>query len=1461
MKQWVLKKTTIIFILFIVCSTVFAFTPMMVYATSLTGLDGIHTFYNTSFNYISGSDTATSNDGYFLLKGSKYELNADNTCAWIDDATTATEETVYFDVTKSSTLGSFTLNSVDLGEYRDGIFNNVYVVGFANGKEIFSTTQYSNDKNGTSISHFPLNCDAAAGKIIDSFRIYYTKGAGSGFAHYDFSIYSFTISNASTEPAPDTIAPAAVTNLILSDTDTTSGVDGRDFTVSFDDSTDDSTDVLNYNIYIYKDGEEPVDKAAMDLLSESSKVAVKTITKTAGDDGADANLGSGVTADSKGQLLTAGDYRAIVTAQDAAGNYSYTKIGTKVAIAADVTTSLNITGSPLAENAGTTTVTATLSGVLSQAVTVNLGFAGTAVSGTDYTATDNQIAILAGETTGSITFTGVNDSVDENDETIIVDIASVSGASENGEQQVTATITDDDAEPTVSINAPSVIEGDTGTANLVYTVTLSSASGKTVTVDYATADGTATTANSDYVAIGNTTLTFAPGETSKTITVSVNGDNTHEPDETVLINLSTPVNASIIDTLGTGTINNDDSPSISINDVSIAEENAGTTNLSFTVSLSKPSAGTVTVDYVTAQNTAIAETDYITKNGTVTFTAGQTTQTTTIVLIGDTINEEDEEFYVDLSNASNGITITKAQGVGTITNDDVAPTLSIADVTVTEGNLGATNAEFTVTLSAASGKTVAVNYVTADGTATVGNDYLASSGSLSFPPGETSKTITVQVSGDILDEIDKGFEVNLSSASNASISDSKGIAIITDDDAPPAVSINAPSVIEGDTGTANLVYTVTLSSVSGKTVTVDYTTANGTATTANSDYVAIGNTTLTFAPGETSKTITVSVNGDNTQESDETVIINLSNPGNASIIDTQGTGTITNNDKPNIKVFGNTAEITNGDTTPSTTDCTDFGSTEVAGGTVTRIFTISNIGNDALVLSGTSPYVTMSGTNKSDFSVVTSPAITITNGGTTTFSIKFDPSSSGTRNAKITITNNDNNNNPFVFDIKGEGTVPSSNNNTPSVPTPKDDKADIIFGGNAKKVVATAKVEEKDNVKATTITLDDSEVQEDLDKMDKENQDKTKVNKVIIPVNNNSNIVIGELNGQTIKAMEDKKVALEIKTERVSYTIPATDINIDEVSDRLGKQIKLKDIKVSVKISDSSKETVSIVQNTADKNSYQLVVKPVDFEITCRNGISEITVSKFNNYVERTVAIPDGIDPKKITTGVVLNSDGTFSHVPTAIIVVGGKYYAKINSLTNSTYTVIWNPVTFKDVENHWSKDYVNVVGSRLIDSGVGNGNFAPNKAITRAEFASMMVKALGLKGTNFPNKFSDVKKSDPCYSYIYTAYEYGILEGYTNGKFGPQDLITREQAMTMLSKAMKTTGMNGDVSKADINQLKLFKDSDDISSYAKQAVSICTKYGIFSGDTKGKLTPKDSFTRAESATVIIKLLQKSKLI
>lgn len=223
-------------------------------------------------------------------------------------------------------------------------------------------------------------------------------------------------------------------------------------------------------------------------------------------------------------------------------------------------------------------------------------------------------------------------------------------------------------------------------------------------------------------------------------------------------------------------------PAFSIDDVNQAEGDAGTTNFTFTVTLSVASSQPLSVQYATVDGIAVAGSDYAAASGTLSFAANETSKTVTVAVNGDTASEVNETFFVNLSNAS-GATIADSQGVGTIRNDDGLPGLAISDVTKFEGQRGSTSFTFTATLSYASANTVTVYYVTADGSAkTSDKDYTAASGTLTFNPGEISKTITVSVRGDTKVEPDETFFVNLSSPTNAILADSQGLGTIRNDD-------------------------------------------------------------------------------------------------------------------------------------------------------------------------------------------------------------------------------------------------------------------------------------------------------------------------------------------------------------------------------------------------------------------------------------------------------------------------------------------------------------------------------------------------------------------------------------------------------------------------------------------------------------------------------------------------------
>jgi len=452
------------------------------------------------------------------------------------------------------------------------------------------------------------------------------------------------------------------------------------------------------------------------------------------------------------------------------------------------------------------------------------------------------------------------------------------------------------ATPSISISDAQVVEGNAGTATMTFNVFLSAASASTITVGFATANGTATS-GTDFTA-NSGTVTFLAGQTMQSLTVSVLGDVTSEPDETLLVNLSNPVNASIADGQGAGTIKNDDAlPALSISDVTLAEGNSGTTSFDFTVTLTPASTFPVTISYATADDTAIAGSDYQATSGSLTFAAGQTTKTVSVLVTGEVTTEPNEDFFVNLFNPGNA-SVSDAQGQGNITNDDANPSITINDPSVVEGNTGfGPNMNFVITLSNPTSITLSVPFSLVDGSATVGSDYQTNSGSFTVFPGATTAQVSIGIIGDTNVEPDENFFMNLGATSGATIADNQGVGTIINDDglASPGISINNVTVTEGNSGTVNANFTVSLTASSASTITVNYATADNTATVANLDYVTNAGV-VTFTPGQTSQPVTIVVNGDTSFEANETFFVNLTTPANGIIIKAQGTGTITNDD-------------------------------------------------------------------------------------------------------------------------------------------------------------------------------------------------------------------------------------------------------------------------------------------------------------------------------------------------------------------------------------------------------------------------------------------------------------------------------------------------------------------------------------------------------------------------------------
>jgi Tol biopolymer transport system component len=460
--------------------------------------------------------------------------------------------------------------------------------------------------------------------------------------------------------------------------------------------------------------------------------------------------------------------------------------------------------------------------------------------------------------------------------------------------------------PSLSIANVAQPEGSASSpGSATFTVTLSPASTQIVTVNYATANGTASN-GTDYTG-KSSTLSFAPGETSKTITVNFLGDENVEGDETFFVNLSQPTNAALTAAQGVGVIVNDDAvvPTLSIADATASEGSASAPgSATFRVTLSPSVAQNVSVNYATANSSAIAGSDYNEQSGVLSFAPGETSKTITVNFVGDTVQEGDETFAINLSQPT-GAVLSRAQATGTIINDDVGPlpSISINDVTLTEGNAGIVYAVFTVTLTQSSAQSVSVDYLVNSDTATTPVDFTSVNGSLIFTPGQVSKNISVPVRGDTLDEINETFRVLLTNTANALVNDGQGQGTITDDDARPTISVNDVIVSEGNSATVNATFTITLSAASGQAVSVNLVTNNGTALTPG-DYTG-SSAQLSFAPGERSKTFTVPVKGDLLNEADEIFYVLLSLPVNVGILRGRGGATIFDDDAtPSITIEG-----------------------------------------------------------------------------------------------------------------------------------------------------------------------------------------------------------------------------------------------------------------------------------------------------------------------------------------------------------------------------------------------------------------------------------------------------------------------------------------------------------------------------------------------------------------------------
>ena len=562
-----------------------------------------------------------------------------------------------------------------------------------------------------------------------------------------------------------------------------------------------------------------------------------------------------------------------------------------VTIVDDDTAELSIVDLTFGEADGTVAaVRVTLSGESSRTVSVSFATSDvSAAAGSDYQFASGVLTWAAGDVgvrTADVQI--IDDGVDEADETFVVDLSGVvGGATIVGGSSGTVTVTDDDVAEFV-VNAATA---DESSGSVTVSVTLTAASSVDTSVDYVTADGSATAASGDYVAIGSTTLAFPAGTTTRTFVISVADDAIDEADETIGVTLSNGVGAAIQTASASMTIVDDDSALLSVGDVVMTEgDGLPNTVTSVPVTLSTPSAVDVVVDFDVqagaGANPATAGVDFVAQTSQVTIVAGSTSVNIDVEIIGDTIGEPFETVDVVVSSAAGASGIADDTGVLTIQDNDT-PALFIDDASVGEGASGV-DATFTISvrLTLASAQPVLVQYSTSSGganPASAGLDFTGASGFLSFAAGETVKTFDVTVHGDDVDELDETFLVTLFSPVNAPISDGSGEMTIVDDDTTSLAVL--ASAFDENAGSPSTAVRVVLTGVSDRDVSVSFATNDGSAL-AGSDYTSASGV-LTWPAGSSGeRNAPVTIGNDGVQELDETVRIVLSGASAGTTIST-----------------------------------------------------------------------------------------------------------------------------------------------------------------------------------------------------------------------------------------------------------------------------------------------------------------------------------------------------------------------------------------------------------------------------------------------------------------------------------------------------------------------------------------------------------------------------------------------
>lgn len=460
--------------------------------------------------------------------------------------------------------------------------------------------------------------------------------------------------------------------------------------------------------------------------------------------------------------------------------------------------------------------------------------------------------------------------------------------------------------------------------------------------------------------------------------------------------------------------------------------------------------------------------------------------------------------------------------------------------------------------------------------------------------------------------------------------------------------------------------------------------------------------------------------------------------------------------------------------------------------------------------------------------------------------------SAGMNNIEIRVTAEDGSSSLYSLNVK---------RNSPAAPEPPpaetgDETAELLING---KSVSAGKVSTSEREGRSVVHIRaDQLVLEGI--IEAEGQGAV----LVIPVTDPADIAIGELNGRIIKSLEENSGKVEIRTEQSTYTLPAVQIRVDELAKQWGSNVELQNIAVHIEVAAPSAAMRSLMDEAEAEGEFELMASPTTFKVTAIYKEQTIEILSFGAYIKRTIRITSPVGAEPVVTGIVMEPDGSFRHVPTKLETVDGQTFAVMNSLTNSTYAVVRREAAFSDLENHWAQEAVTDMASRIVINGMSDGSFRPDQDITRAEFAAILAGGLGLAPLDGGSSFRDVGPAAWYSGVLHAAHRHELLNGYEDGTFRPMNNITREEAMVAVARTMKLVKLQSSSNDPSVEAnavLGAYRDAAEVSLWAMQPIAEMLKAGLLSGRGADKLAPHSAITRAEAAVLVRRLLQAAHLI